>query len=284
MIIDNKDRVVVAGLTGKQGSFWSQHMMDYGTNVVAGLSASKAGTTHLGLPVVGNFAEAANVGFDVAVLFVPAGAAPMLCCDAAEAGARTIVVLTEFIPVHDTMRMLAAASANGAHLIGPNTAGTVTIGSAFAGFMPAFNDRIFQTGDVGIVSRSGSLGTLACMELTRSGRGQSVFLGVGGDPVSGTSTRAALEALEAHEPTKAVVLVGEIGGSKEEDAAEFVSTMTKPVAAFVAGRASPPGKKMGHAGALIVGDKGTYRSKRDALTAAGAVVVDVPSQLPAALK
>lgn len=283
MIIDSNDRVVVAGLTGQQGSFWSQHMMDYGTNVVAGISASKAGTSHLGLPVVGSFDEAAEVGLDVAVLFVPARAASQLACQAAEAGARTIVVLTEFIPVHDTMRMVAAANANGANLIGPNTAGTVTVGSAFAGFMPAFNDRIFSSGDVGIVSRSGSLGTLACMEFTRSGRGQSVFLGIGGDPVSGVSTRRALEALEAHETTKAVVLVGEIGGSKEEDAAEFVAEMEKPVVAFIAGRASPPGKKMGHAGALIVGDKGTYKSKRDALTAAGATVVDVPSELPSAL-
>lgn len=284
LIVESTDRVVVAGLTGAQGSFWSERMMEYGTNVVAGVSASKAGTEHLGVPVVAGFGEAqATTGLDVAVLFVPAAVAAGLAIDAVEAGARTVVVLTEFIPVHDSMRMIAAARAHGCALIGPNTAGTVTVGEAFAGFMPAFNDRIFIPGDVGVVSRSGSLGTLAAMELTRSGRGQTAFIGIGGDPASGTSSLDALRALEAHEPTKAVVLIGEIGGSKEEEAAEFVASMTKPVAAFIAGRSAPAGKKMGHAGALIVGDRGTHESKRRALTAAGAVVVDVPSALPAAL-
>jgi len=284
MILQPEDRVVVAGLTGSQGSFWSEKMMAYGTRVVGGISASKAGTNHLGVPVMGRFAEAADTtGLDVAVMFVPPTAAPTLTIDAIQAGARTVVVLTEFIPVHDTMRMVAVARERGATIVGPNTAGTVTVGSGFAGFMPAFNDRIFRPGAVGVVSRSGSLGTLACMELTRAGRGQSVFIGIGGDPVSGTSTLDALRALENHDGTEAVVLIGEIGGSKEEDAAEFLATMSKPVAAFIAGRGSPPGKKMGHAGALIVGDKGTYQSKRDALTEAGATVVDVPSLLPEAL-
>ncbi len=284
MILQPDHKVVVAGLTGSQGSFWSEKMMAYGTNVVAGISASKAGTEHLGVPVVGSFTQAAErTGLDVAVMFVPPAAALPLTLDAIAAGAHTVVVLTEFIPVHDTMRIVAAARDSGATVVGPNTAGIVTVGQGFAGFMPAFNDRIFIPGRVGVISRSGSLGTLACMELTRAGRGQSVFIGIGGDPVSGTSTADALTALESHPQTDAVVLIGEIGGSKEEEAAEVVASMSKPVAAFIAGRAAPVGKKMGHAGALIVGDRGTYQSKRSALTAAGAVVVDVPSQLPEAL-
>ncbi len=284
MILQQGQRVVVAGLTGAQGSFWSERMMAYGTNVVAGISASKAGTEHLGVPVVGSFAEAAErTGLDVAVMFVPPGAALRLTLDAINSGAQTVVVLTEFIPVHDTMRMVAAARDAGTALVGPNTAGIVTVGQGFAGFMPAFNDRIFTPGNVGVVSRSGSLGTLACMELTRVGRGQSVFIGVGGDPVSGTSTGEALQALDAHPGTTAIVLIGEIGGSKEEEAAKVAASISKPIAAFIAGRAAPVGKKMGHAGALIVGDKGTYDSKRAALTEAGVVVVDVPSQLPSAL-
>lgn len=284
MIVDAEHRVVVAGLTGSQGSFWSERMMEYGTNVVGGISASKAGTRHLGVPVMGSFAEASGeTGVDVGVLFVPPVAAKSLTIDAIDAGAQILVVLTEFIPVHDTIEMVRAAREAGCQLIGPNTAGTVTPGVAFAGFMPAFNDRIFKPGDVGVVSRSGSLGTLACMELTRSGRGQSAFIGIGGDPVSGTSTRDALEALENDPKTTAVVLIGEIGGSKEEDAAEFAASMTKPVAAFIAGRAAPTGRKMGHAGALVVGNKGTWESKRSALTEAGVTVVDVPSELPASV-
>ncbi len=284
MILEKTHRVVVAGLTGAQGLFWSERMMAYGTNVVAGISASKAGTEHLGVPVVGGFAEAADrTGLDVAVMFIPPGAALPLTLDAISSGAHTVVVLTEFIPVHDTMRMVAAARDAGSTIVGPNTVGIVTVGQGFAGFMPAFNDRIFTPGSVGVISRSGSLGTLACMELTRAGRGQSVFIGIGGDPVSGTSTGEALRALESHNGTDAVVLIGEIGGSKEEEAAEVIASMTKPVAAFIAGRAAPVGKKMGHAGALIVGDRGTYQSKRSALTEAGATVVDVPSQLPDAV-
>jgi len=209
MIVTSQDRVVVAGLTGGQGSFWSERMMEYGTNVVGGISASKAGTTHLGVPVLGSFAEAAGeVGVDVGVLFVPPVAARPLAIDAIDSGVRTLVILTEFIPVHDTIAIVHAARETGCAIVGPNTAGIVTPGEAFAGFMPAFNDRIFKVGDVGVVSRSGSLGTLACMELTRAGRGQSAFIGIGGDPVSGTSTRDALAALDAHAATKAVVLIG----------------------------------------------------------------------------
>lgn len=284
MIVTGSDRVVVHGLTGRQGTFWASLMREYGTQIVGGVHPTKSGTVHDGTPVFGSAVEAAaDVGVDVSVLFVPPTGAKGAVIDAVDAGARLVVVLTEFIAVHDTMEMIQHARTNGSRIMGPNTAGVVTPGEAFVGFMPAFDDRIFRKGPVGVVSRSGSLGTLACLELTRAGIGQSAFLGVGGDPVSGTSTAEAVTALAADASTEAVVLIGEIGGSKEEDAAEVIAAIDTPVVSFVAGRSSPPGKRMGHAGAIVEGDAGTYASKRTALEAAGARVVDVPGQIPAAV-
>ncbi len=287
MIVTATDRVLVQGITGKQGTFWTEKMQAYGTNIVGGVNPRKAGTEHLGVPVFASACDAATgladgdrPGVDVAVLFIPAAGARAAVEDAVAARARLIVVLTEFIPVHDTMAMIAAAAGNGSRIIGPNTAGVVTPGQAFVGFMPAFDDRIFTPGPVGVISRSGSLGTLAAVELTRAGYGQSAFLGIGGDPVSGTSTAEAFQALEDDSSTEAIVLIGEIGGRKEEDAASVIARSKKPVVSFLAGSASPPGKRMGHAGAIVEGDTGTYRSKRAALTEAGVTVVDVPWQIP----
>jgi len=185
--------------------------------------------------------------------------------------------------VADTMVMMAMAREAGCTIVGPNTAGIVNPGQTFIGFMPAFDRRIFSPGGVGIVSRSGSLGTLAAVELTRAGFGQSAFFGVGGDPVSGTSTAEAVAALDADPETDAIVVIGEIGGRKEEDAAEVVARSSKPVVSFIAGAASPPGERMGHAGAIVEGSTGTHESKRRALEEAGAVVVEVASELPGAL-
>ena len=204
--------------------------------------------------------------------------------DACEAGAKLLICLTEHIPAHDVMEIHAAAKASGTRIVGPNTSGLVTPGETFAGIMPAFNGRVFQPGAVGVISRSGSLGTLICLNLTRAGLGQSVFYGVGGDPMVGTTTREALEFLDGDERTRAVVVCGEIGGTAEEEAAEYARGMSKPVVAFVAGRASPPGKKMGHAGAIVGGGpgasgRGDYASKRKALETAGVVVADLPSQV-----
>ena len=284
MIVRSGDKVVVHGLTGNQGSFWAERMRDYGTNVVAGVSPKKAGTEHAGLPVTATAVDAAALtGIDVSVLFVPAQAVKSSVDDAVNAGAKLIVILTEFVPVHDTMRYVARANEAGTQIIGPNTAGGVTPGEAFVGFMPAFDGRIFQPGNIGVVSRSGSLGTLACLELTRAGLGQSAFLGVGGDPVSGTSSARALQELVDDPATDGIVLIGEIGGTKEEDAAEIVATTNKPVVSFIAGAAAPEGRKMGHAGAIVAGNTGTHASKRSALTEAGAVVVDVPWSIPATL-
>lgn len=287
MIVTAADRVLVQGITGKQGTFWTEKMQAYGTNIVGGVNPRKAGTEHLGVPVFASACDAASAladehgsGVDVTVLFIPAAGARAAVEDAVEARARLIVVLTEFIPVHDTMAMIAAAVAGGSRIIGPNTAGVVTPGQAFVGFMPAFDERIFTPGPVGVISRSGSLGTLAAVELTRAGFGQSAFLGIGGDPVSGTTTAEAFRALDDDLNTEAIVLIGEIGGRKEEDAASIIARSNKPVVSFLAGAASPPGKRMGHAGAIVEGDTGTYRSKRAALTEAGVTVVDVPWEIP----
>ena len=283
MIPRRNHRILVQGITGKQGTFWAEKMIEYGANVVGGVNPKKAGTEHLGAPVIGKATDMAG-DFDISVMFIPPMAAKAAAIDACEAGAKLLVCLTEHIPSHDVMEMHAAARASGTRIVGPNTAGIVVPGETFVGILPAFNDRVFQPGRVGVISRSGSLGTLISLNLVQNGLGQSVVYGVGGDPMIGTTTRDALEMLDADPGTDAIAICGEIGGSAEEDAAEYAATMSKPVAAFIAGRASPPGKKMGHAGAIVSGGKGDYASKRRALEAAGVMVADVPSQLPGLLK
>ena len=283
MILRREHRILVQGMTGRQGSWWTERMIEYGATVTGGVNPNKAGTEHLGVPVHASARDAAG-SFDVALMFIPPMAAKAAAIDACEAGAKLLVCLTEHIPAHDVMEMHAAARASGTRIVGPNTAGLVTPGETFAGIMPAFNDRVFRPGEVGVISRSGSLGTLICLNLTQAGLGQSVFYGIGGDPMIGTTTREALEILDADERTRGVVICGEIGGSAEEEAAEYAATMSKPVVAFVAGRASPPGKKMGHAGAIVSGGRGDYASKRRALEAAGVAVAGVPSQAPVLLR
>lgn len=285
MILHQSDRVLVQGITGKQGTFWTEQMQAYGTSVVGGVNPKKAGERHCGVPVYANAKEAmADVGFDVSVMFIPPGAALEAALDAIDAGARMLVILTEHIPSHDIMQMHAWAAERGTRIIGPNTAGLVTPGECFVGIMPAFNDRVFRPGHVGVISRSGSLGTLICLNLVREGFGESAFIGIGGDPMIGTTTRDALAAFEDDANTEAVVLVGEIGGGMEEEAAEYARTMTKPVVSFIAGAAAPRGKKMGHAGAIVMGDQGSYASKRRALETNGVTVVDTPSLITDALR
>jgi len=285
MIIRGTDRMLVMGITGKQGAFWTERMQAYGTRVVGGTNPKKAGTMHCGVPVFASARDAMKgAGFDVAVLFIPPLMVKQAAMDAIEAGAKGLVVMTEHIPVQDVMYFMAAAKECGARILGPNTAGAVTPGECFAGFMPAFNERIFKKGSIGVISRSGSLGTLLCLNVVQAGYGESAFVGIGGDPIIGTTTRDALVALDNFPGTEAVVMVGEIGGSMEEEAAVYAKTMTKPVVAFIAGGAAPKGKKMGHAGAIVMGNKGTYASKRSALEAAGVTVLDTPSDVGAALK
>lgn len=285
MIPRKSDRILIQGITGKQGTFWSEAMQAYGSNIVGGVNPKKAGTQHLGVPIFATAREAAkSTPFDISCMFIPPMMAKEAAIDACEAGAKLLVCLTEHIPSHDVMEIHVAARANGTRVVGPNTAGLVTVGECFVGIMPAFNDKVFQKGNVGVISRSGSLGTLVSLNLSQAGIGQSVFYGIGGDPMIGTNTADALRILDADPGTKAIVLCGEIGGSAEEEAAEYAKTMKKPVVAFIAGRQSPPGKKMGHAGAIVSGGKGDYASKRKALERAGVGVADVPSQIPEMLK
>jgi succinyl-CoA synthetase alpha subunit len=290
MILRKHDRVLVQGITGKQGTFWTEKMQAYGTAIIGGVNPKKAGTVHCGVPVHGSAREAmaaetdAGRGFDCSVLFIPPLGVKTAALDAIEAGAKGLCILTEHIPVQDVMYVLAAARDNGTCILGPNTAGQVTPGECFIGFMPAFNQAVFRPGRVGVVSRSGSLGVLVCLGLVQAGLGISAFIGIGGDPVIGTHTREAVEMLDRFETTDAVVIVGEIGGAMEEAAADYVAGMKKPVAAFIAGAAAPAGKKMGHAGAIVSGGKGTYDAKRRALEEAGAVVLDTPADIGAVLQ
>jgi succinyl-CoA synthetase alpha subunit len=280
MIYRRGQKVLVQGITGKQGSFWAAKMMECGTDVVAGVNPKRAGDSHIGVPLFGSAVEATRqTPCDISVIFIPPAMAKDAIIDAIDAGIGTIVVLTEHIPGHDVLEIFARARGSRSRIVGPNTAGIVTPGEGFVGIMPGHNPNIFMPGRVGVISRSGSLGTLMCLNLTRAGLGQSAFIGIGGDPIIGTTTRDALEALDRDERTRAVVLVGEIGGSMEEEAAEVARGMNKPVVSFIAGRSSPPDKKMGHAGAIVTGGRGGYAAKRAALEQAGVRVANTPIEV-----
>lgn len=284
MLVSRSDKVIVQGITGRQGSYWTHRMIECGTHVVAGVSPGKAGLSVAGIPVYGSMAEAAaHHGADVSVLFVPPLAAKAAAIEALEAGVAKLVFLTEHVPIHDVMEVLAHARDRGAQVLGPNTAGLVVPGEASVGIMPGFARNIFRPGNVGVISRSGSLGTLICMDLVSAGLGQSAFIGIGGDPILGTTALDAIHILAEDAHTDAIVLVCEIGGVMEEDAAALIATIPAPVVAFIAGRTAPVGKRMGHAGAIVTGQRGSAESKVRALTEAGALVVDVPSVLGAAL-
>jgi succinyl-CoA synthetase alpha subunit len=281
MIYRRGQKVLVQGLTGKQGSFWAAKMMECGTEVVGGVNPKRAGDSHLGVPIFGSAVEASRqVRCDISVIFIPPSMAREAIIDAIEAGIGTVITLTEHIPSHDVLDIFACARASKSQIVGPNTAGIVTPGEGFVGIMPGHNPNVFMPGNVGVISRSGSLGTLMCLNLTRANLGQSAFIGIGGDPMIGTTTRDALEALDRDTKTKAIVLVGEIGGTMEEEAAEYARQMKKPIVSFIAGRSSPPDKKMGHAGAIVTGGRGGYASKRIALEEAGVKVVDTPAEIP----
>jgi succinyl-CoA synthetase alpha subunit len=280
VIVRGHERILVQGITGRQGSFWTERMLAYGTRVVGGVNPKRAGETCCGVPVFASArAAAAELSFDVSVLFIPPLACKAAALDAIEAGCKKFVVLTEHIPLQDTAHLLAAAREAGCRVVGPNTAGVVTPGECFVGFMPAFNRRVFQPGAIGVISRSGSLGTLVCLELVRAGLDISAFVGIGGDPILGTSMHDALVELDRDPRTEGVALVGEIGGTMEEEAAGCARTMQKPVVAFIAGAASPPDKRMGHAGAIVTGGRGSHAGKRAAFEAAGVAVAPTPGAL-----
>ena len=276
ILVDNDTRLVVQGFTGSEGSFHAEQMLDYGTNVVAGVTPGKGGAEHLGRPVFNTVAEAVDEeGANASIIFVPPPFAADAVQEAVAAGIEVVICITEGIPVRDMVPTYHYARSQGARLIGPNCPGVITPGEAKVGIMPA---KIFEEGPVGVISRSGTLTYETVDQLTRQGLGQSTAVGIGGDPVVGTRFIDALRLFEEDDQTEAVVLIGEIGGSAEEEAAEYVEAhMSKPVFAFIAGRTAPPGRRMGHAGAIVSGGQGTAEGKFAALEEAGVTVVKNPA-------
>lgn len=279
VLVDKTSRVLVCGMTGREGGFHTGQMIEYGTNVVAGVTPGKGGTTFLDRPIFDTVSEAvAATDANAALIFVPApfAADSVLECEAA--GMPFATLITEGVPIQDMVRVVNRLKANGTmRLLGGNCAGIITPGECKMGIMPG---HIFAPGPVGMVSRSGTLTYEIVWELTRAGLGQTTCVGIGGDPLPGTRFIEVLEMFEQDRATEAVVMVGEIGGSDEETAAEFVKRMSKPVVAFISGRTAPPGKRMGHAGAIVSGNTGTAQSKVDALLSAGAQIADKTSDVP----
>ncbi len=275
---DENTRVVVQGLTGKEGQFHAAKCREYGTKIVAGMTPGKGGTAVDGVPVFNTVAEArAETGCNAALIFVPPLAAADAVLEAADAGIALIVCITEGIPARDEVLVKRALDRTGARLIGPNCPGIISPGKAKLGIMPA---HIHREGTVGVVSRSGTLTYEAVDQLTKLGLGQSTCIGIGGDPVPGTNFVDVLKAFNGDSQTEAVVMIGEIGGSAEEEAAAYVNAhVRKPVVAFIAGQTAPPGRRMGHAGAIISGGKGTAKEKMEALAAAGIHVVATPAEI-----
>jgi succinyl-CoA synthetase alpha subunit len=283
ILVDKNTRLVVQGFTGKEGSFHSEQMIEYGTPLVAGVTPGKGGTTHLDRPVFDTVSDAVKQeGANAAVIFVPPPFAADAVLEAAEAGIKTIVCITEGIPVRDMVPVYKYVQEKGAALVGPNCPGVLTPGQAKVGIMPAM---IFSEGNVGVVSRSGTLTYEAVDQLTRQGLGQSTAVGIGGDPIIGSRFIDVLRRFQADDQTEAVVMIGEIGGTAEEEAAAYIRDhMTKPVFCFIAGQTAPPGRRMGHAGAIISGGKGTAEDKIAALEEAGAVIVKNPAAIGETVK
>jgi len=280
-ILLNKDsKIVVQGFTGSAGSFHAKQCLDYGSKIVAGVTPGRGGTTHLERPVFDTVEQAVRAtGADVSLIFVPAPFAADSILEALDAGISLIITITEGIPVLDMARVKRAMAGKAARMIGPNCPGVITPGQCKAGIMPGY---IHKAGSIGIVSRSGTLTYEAVHQLTQAGLGQSTVVGIGGDPVAGSSHKDILELFESDPQTEAVVMIGEIGGAGEEEAARFArERMRKPVFGFIAGRTAPPGRRMGHAGAIVEGGAGTHAGKIAALKDAGVTVIENLSDIGA---
>lgn len=283
VLIGEKTRVIVQGITGSQGTFHTKLMLDYGTKIVGGVTPGRGGTDVEGVPVYDTVRETVeNCAADASIIFVPARGAKDAVLEAIDSVLNPVVVITEGVPIGDTMEMLAFARQAGSIIIGPNTPGIITPGECKLGIMPS---HIFKKGRVGLISRSGTLTYEIASGLTKTGLGESTCIGIGGDPIIGTSFIDLLEMFRDDPETEAIALIGEIGGDAEERVAQHVKSKgyPKPIVAYVAGKAAPPGKRMGHAGAIIMGKTGTAQTKIDTLEASGVTVAEKPSDVAAVL-
>jgi succinyl-CoA synthetase alpha subunit len=276
ILVNKKSKVIVQGFTGSEGTFHAQQMIEYGTNVVGGVTPGKGGTQHLERPVFNTVADAVKVaGADVSIIFVPPPFAADAIMEAAEAGIKLIVCITEGIPVQDMVQVKSYLSDKDCRLIGPNCPGVITPGEAKVGIMPGF---IHRPGTIGIVSRSGTLTYEAVDQVTKAGLGQSTCIGIGGDPIIGTTTKQAVELLMNDPGTEGIIMIGEIGGTMEDDAAQYIKAHgTKPVVGFIAGQTAPPGRTMGHAGAIVGGAEDTAAAKMKIMRECGITVVESPA-------